>query len=272
MTLYLRRRARFSAGFLRLVLGEAGGGHDYRVELTVGGPIDPRSGMVVNITDVDAVLKAHVVRPLHGTLLDRDVTAFRDIPPTPENLVRFIWDACAPVLPTPSRLARVTLGPTPTVWAELSGVAPQAPKGNLPVLTVTRSYDFSASHRLHSRLLSDEENAALFGKCNWPNGHGHNYDVEVTLTGAPDPTTGLLFLPERLDALVDEEVLKPYDHRHLNHDAPEFRDLNPTSENLTRVIWDKLARRLQSGDLGGARLFKVAVRETPRNYFEYYGE
>ena len=79
MTMYLRRRAQFSAGFLHAPAGETGGGHNFRVELTVGGAIDPRSGMVVNITDVDAVLKARVVRPLHGTLLDRDVAAFRDM-------------------------------------------------------------------------------------------------------------------------------------------------------------------------------------------------
>ncbi len=272
MTLYLRRRASFSAGFLRPPVGEAGAGHDYGVELTVGGPIDPRSGMVVNIKDVDAVLKAQVVRPLHGRLLDRDVPAFRDHPPTPEGLARFVWDHCGPALPPPSRLARITVRPTPTLWAELSLLDPRRPRqeGTSPVLTLTRAYDFSASHRLHSRHLSDAQNEEVFGKCNRPNGHGHNYEVEVTLAGEPDPVTGLLVSPDVLDAVMEEEVLGPYDHRHLNYDAPEFRDLNPTSENLTRVIWDKLARRQDA--LGPARLFRVVVRETARNYFEYYGE
>ncbi|MBV9850887.1 MAG: 6-carboxytetrahydropterin synthase [Armatimonadetes bacterium] len=274
MTMYLRRRAQFSAGFLNAPAGGTGGGHNYTVELTVGGAIDPRSGMVVNITDVDAVLKAKVVRPLDGALLDRDVPAFRDTPPTPENVARFVWHQCGPAMPPASRLARVTLRPLPTLWTELTTLDPRLPttKGDSPVLTVTRAYDFSASHRLHSLSLSDAENREIFGKCNWENGHGHNYEVEVTLAGAPDPKTGLLFAPETLDAAVDVEVLQPYDHRHLNYDAPEFRDLNPTSENLTRVIWDKLSRRLASADLGGARLYRVAVRETARNYFEYFGE
>ena len=274
MTMYLRRRAQFSAGFSCAPIGEVGGGHNYRVELTVGGLIDARSGMVVNITDVDAVLKARVVRLMNGMLLDRDVAAFRDVPPTAENLARWIWEECGPALPPPGRLVRVTLWPTDSRWVELATLAPHHPtqKGTTPVLTVTRAYDFSASHRLHSLHLSDAENAAVFGKCNRENGHGHNYEVEVTLTGTPDPATGRLLPPETLDALVEQEVLSPYDHRHLNYDAPEFRDLNPTSENLTRVIWDKLSRRLSSTDLGGARLYKVAVRETARNYFEYYGE
>lgn len=140
------------------------------------------------------------------------------------------------------------------------------------MVTMTRAYDFSASHRLHSDALSDSENAEIFGKCNWANGHGHNYEVEVTLAGEPDKRTGRLFPPADLDQLVEEEVLRPYDHKHLNYDTPDFRDLNPTSENLTRVIWDKLSRRIPTHDNAGARLYKVTVRETARNYFEYYGE
>ena len=268
--MYLRRRAQFSAGLFQV----PGGGHNYRVDLTVAGAIDPRSGMVINITDVDAVLKAGVVRPLHGTLLDRDVAAFRDQPPTPENLTRFIWEECAPALPPQGRLARVTLQPTDTLRAELSILDPRRPRqeGTSPVLTLTRTYDFSASHRLHSQHLSDAENAEVFGKCNRANGHGHNYEVEVTLTGPTDPATGRLLPLETLDSVVDEEVLTPFDHRHLNYDIPEFRDLNPTSENLTRVIWDRLSRRLSATDIGPASLYRVVVRETARNYFEYYGE
>ena len=271
--MYLRRRAAFSAGFRRPPPGDTGRGHDYLCELTVGGRVDPDTGMVVNIKDVDAVLKARVTGPLAGKLLDADVPAFADTPPTPENLVRLIWDCCRPVLPPQSALARVTLWPTPTLQAALSVVPfpdihhPQ----EAPMLTVTRTYDFSASHRLHSQTLSDEENAEIFGKCNWENGHGHNYEVEVTLTGDPNPRTGLLWDLDRLDRIVDEEVLTPYDHKHLNYDTPDFRDLNPTSENLTQVVWDNLSRRLHREDLGGARLYRVAVRETARNYFECYG-
>ena len=268
MSMYLRRRATFSAGFQRPLPGDSGRGHDYQVELTVGGDIDPQTGMVLNIKDVDAVLQAKIARPLGGKLLDAEVGAFRDVPPTPENLTRYLWDECRFAFPAPSRLARVTLWPTPYVRAELSTI--ETPS-KTPMLTVTRTYDFSASHRLHSHSLSDADNAEIFGKCNWENGHGHNYDVEVTLAGDPDPRTGWLFDGAVLDRIVDEAVLKPYDHKHLNHDTADFRALNPTSENVTKVIWDNLARRLAQEDLGNARLYRVAVRETARNYFEYYG-
>ena len=273
MMMYLRRRAGFSAGFRRPPPGERGRGHDYLCELTVGGAIDLGTGMVINIKDVDAVLKAQVVGPLEGRLLDAEVPAFADTPPTPENLVRLIWDRCRPALPPRSALARVTLWPTPTLRAELSAIHPTHPQtpNEAPMLTVTRTYDFSASHRLHSWTLSDEENADVFGKCNWENGHGHNYEIEVTLAGDPDPRTGQVGDLGRLDRIVEEEVLTPYDHKHLNYDVAAFRDLNPTSENLTRVIWDNLSRRLGDEALGGARLYRVAVRETARNYFECYG-
>ena len=149
MTMYLRRRAAFSAGFTQAIPGDSGRGHDYLCELTVGGEIDRQTGMVVNIKDVDAVLQSQVVGPLDGRLLDRDVPAFRDAPPTPENLARFLWGRCRTELPPQSRLARLTLWPKATLRAELSTI--QTPNEAL-MLTVTRTYDFSASHRLHSRV------------------------------------------------------------------------------------------------------------------------
>ena len=274
MSIYLRRRASFSAGFRQPPPGETGRGHDYLVEMTVGGVVDQKTGMVINIKDVDAILKAQVITPLHGRLLDEDVLPLRDMLPTPENLVRFLWDRCHTALPPEGRLARLTLWPTAALKAELS-LMPLEPKFlelEPPMLTVTRTYDFSASHRLHSAALSAAENAEIFGKCNWENGHGHNYEVEVTLTGSPDPATGQLWDGVCLDQIVKEQVLDPYDHKHLNYDTSDFRDLNPTSENLTQVIWNNLSRRLSREMLGEVRLYRVAVRETPRNYFEYYGE
>jgi 6-pyruvoyltetrahydropterin/6-carboxytetrahydropterin synthase len=139
------------------------------------------------------------------------------------------------------------------------------------MVTVTRTYEFSASHRLHAEGLSDSRNLDLFGKCNWVNGHGHNYEVEVSLSGDPDPVSGRLADLDAVDKVVDETILTPFDHRHLNMDVPEFRGVNPTSENLTLVIWNRLAASWDAAGLSGARLHRVAVRETPRNYFEYYG-
>lgn len=137
-------------------------------------------------------------------------------------------------------------------------------------VSLTRAYDFSASHRLHSKKLTDDENREIFGKCNNPNGHGHNYEVEVTISGEPDERTGMLYSLEALDQVVEEEVLLPFDHKHLNLDVPDFADRNPTSEVLTVVIWERLARRISVS--GNPRLSKVLVRETARNSFEYRGE
>ncbi len=111
MTMYLRRRAAFSAGFSQAIPGDMGRGHDYLCELTVGGEIDPNTGMVINIKEVDAVLKSEVVGQLGGKLLDTEVRAFQDAPPTPENMVHFLWGRCRTALPPRSRLGRLTLWP-----------------------------------------------------------------------------------------------------------------------------------------------------------------
>jgi 6-pyruvoyltetrahydropterin/6-carboxytetrahydropterin synthase len=134
---------------------------------------------------------------------------------------------------------------------------------------VTRRYGFAASHRLHSPLLSAEENRSLYGKCNNPFGHGHNYVVEVSARGPADPRTGLAVDVEALDTLVRSHILKPLDHRNLNEDVNSFQGLPPTSENLLVEI----CRRLK-GDWSTAfpgewpKLEKVRISETPRNIFE----
>jgi 6-pyruvoyltetrahydropterin/6-carboxytetrahydropterin synthase len=127
--------------------------------------------------------------------------------------------------------------------------------------SVTRRYRFCAAHRLHTDGLSPEENRAAFGKCNNPNGHGHNYVVFVTATIGPDSSLG----PDttRLDEVVAETILKRFDHRDLNQD-PLFADRTTTGENLVVSIWDLLEQRLPEG-----RLEKVGVIETRDNYFEY---
>lgn len=127
--------------------------------------------------------------------------------------------------------------------------------------SVTRRYRFCAAHRLHTDGLSPEENRAAFGKCNNPNGHGHNYVVFVTAAIGPDSSLG----PDtaRLDEVVEETILKRFDHRDLNQD-PLFADRTTTGENLVVSIWDLLEQRLPEG-----RLTKVGVIETRDNYFEY---
>jgi 6-pyruvoyltetrahydropterin/6-carboxytetrahydropterin synthase len=134
------------------------------------------------------------------------------------------------------------------------------------VICLTRRYWFPAAHVLRSPVLSDAENTRLYGKCANPHGHGHNYGVEVSVTGERDPCTGFIAPPEVLDALVRSRVLDRFAHRLLNDD-PLFRDLVPTAENIARVVYRELAAPLE--DKAGGRLVRVGVIETPRNRFDY---
>ena len=137
------------------------------------------------------------------------------------------------------------------------------------MMRLTRRYGFCASHRLHSEALTEDENRELYGKCNNPHGHGHNYVVEVTVAGCVSPKTGLLLRLEDLDSLVRDDILKEFDHRNLNREIPEFAAVVPTSENLARVIENRLSRNWSSRFYSGQpALEKVSLQETKRNRFE----
>ena len=129
-------------------------------------------------------------------------------------------------------------------------------------VSVTRRYRFCAAHRLHADHLTPEANRAVFGKCNNPNGHGHNYVVLVTVKSNGSQEACDL---ERLDRVVNETIVKRFDHQDLNRD-PEFAKLTTTGENLVKLIWDLLVPQLPAG-----RLEKIGVIETRDNYFEYTG-
>jgi 6-pyruvoyltetrahydropterin/6-carboxytetrahydropterin synthase len=129
-----------------------------------------------------------------------------------------------------------------------------------------RRYRFSASHRLHSSKLSEEENRRVYGKCNNPHGHGHNYVVEVSVSGTVDPATGMIANLADLDSFVEREVIEPFDHKSLNEDVAEFRENVPTTENVCKEIYQRLKH------FPKAKLERVRVEETGNNTFEYAGE
>ena len=134
-------------------------------------------------------------------------------------------------------------------------------------VTISRRAHFNAAHRLYRKDWSDEKNNMIFGKCNNPNFHGHNYELIVSVTGAIDPETGYVLDVKVLTDLIKEEVENPFDHKNLNLDVPEFQDLNPTAENIVVVIWNKLRNRLDlKFDLN------VVLYETPRNFVTYNGQ
>jgi len=137
----------------------------------------------------------------------------------------------------------------------------------MPTARVTRRVHFCAGHRLHNPDWDDERNRATYGLCNNPNGHGHNYDLEVTVEGKVDPETGYVMDLKKLKELLGETVLGDLDHANLNVDVPWLAGMVPTTENLAVAIWRQL-----DGRLGPVRLTSVRLWETERNMVEYRGD
>ena len=141
------------------------------------------------------------------------------------------------------------------------------PESTTPQVTVTRRLQFNAAHRVHNPALSDAENVRLFGKCNNPNWHGHNYTLDVSVQGTIDPTTGYVVDLGTLKQLVNERVVDKIDHRNFNLDVDFMRGVIPTSENIIVAIWRQIAPAVSPG-----RLVRLVLWETPNNYVEYTGE
>jgi len=135
------------------------------------------------------------------------------------------------------------------------------------MIYLTRKAEFSAAHVYHNDKFSPEENRRIFGKCNNPHGHGHNYTLEVTVKGEIEPASGFVVDLKELKDIMNREVIDALDHRHLNKEVPEFKTAIPTTENLAIVIWNRLAGKLQN-----AKLHRVRVYETPDLFADFYGE
>lgn len=131
---------------------------------------------------------------------------------------------------------------------------------------VTRKAHFSAAHRLFNPAFTDEQNEAIFDKCNNLRGHGHNYEIEVTVAGNPDPKTGYVIDLKKLSELIDDIILSKVDHKHLNFDVPALDGIIPTAENIALVFWKLLDPRITEG-----KLYKIRVAESDNNYAEYLG-
>ncbi len=136
-------------------------------------------------------------------------------------------------------------------------------------MLITRRFDFSASHVCRNPQLSDEENVKIYGAAANPNGHGHNYVVEVSLEGQPDPLTGMVMDLKDLKQILTTEVEDVYDHRFLNREVPAFANVVPTVENIAIDIWRRVAHKIPEGS---GKLHCVRVYETPELFADYYGE
>lgn len=212
---------------------------------TLDGEPHPVTGYICNIKVIDETLRQVAIPLARG-----------HVGASPESYLARLRDGLATRAPTGTRWAGHELFATTCLRYEVTTAMPD-------LVQVTQSFEFSASHRLHCPSLSDDENRRIFGKCNNPTGHGHNYQLEVTVAGRIDAATQRLIDIRALERVVKERVVDRFDHKHLNTDCGEFKDLNPSVENIARVIWSLLEDRFAP-----AALHRVRVWETPKTCAE----
>jgi len=231
-----------------------GHGHNYVLFVSIGGNLD-KSGMVINLSEVKQVIAREVTAQLDFSYLNEAWPEFQQTLPTTENLARVIWQRLAPYLP----LVQVQLFEHPKLWADYQGNDMEA--------YLTISTHFSAAHRLTRPDLSDAENWQIYGKCARPNGHGHNYHLEVTVQGQINPRTGMIVDLAACQKVIDDCVVEPFDHTFLNKDVPYFADVVPTAENIAVYIRQLLQQPISGL---GAKLYRVKLIESPNNSCEVY--
>jgi 6-pyruvoyltetrahydropterin/6-carboxytetrahydropterin synthase len=232
-------------GFAGIPIAEAFAAHHEITVALVGRP-DPRTGYLVGIQDVDALVRAH------GWPLLEEMSREPGIP-SAGCAVRRLAGALVPHRPAGCRLHSVEWAPSPFLQHSWSPDMPDH-------ATLTEHFEFSAAHRLHCPDLGDDENRRIFGKCNHPSGHGHNYRVAVSVrvaVGAGAPALGA----GALASIVNRCVIDRFDHRHLNVDCPEFAGLNPSVEHIAMVCHGLLGREVAAA---GAALARVTVWETEK--------
>jgi 6-pyruvoyltetrahydropterin/6-carboxytetrahydropterin synthase len=229
----------------------------FRLCVTLEGDLEPRSQYLVNIKAIDdAVRNAAVPHVLHRRMQGTLGAGGRVLVELFEVL-RGAFGGEGSEWPG-ARVVALELHQTP--YQKIAVLAEE-----VPVVRLSCMFEFSAAHRLHNPRLSDEENTATFGKCNNPFGHGHNYQVQVTIKGPPDERGMVMHIPD-LEKLVDDVVIRHFDHKHLNLEVPEFHPetgLIPSVENIAKVAYERLKPRL------GTKLASVTVWETPKTWAEF---
>jgi 6-pyruvoyltetrahydropterin/6-carboxytetrahydropterin synthase len=267
MKCIINRRAQFSASHRYWLpeLSEAenqaafglcaqpyGHGHNYVLYISLYGDIDDY-GMVLNLSDVKHVIKKEVTGQLDYGFLNEVWAEFKETLPTTENIARVIWQRLAPHFP----LVRIQLFEHPELFAEYLGNDMEA------LLTI--GTHFSAAHRLALDSLTLEQNSEIYGKCARVNGHGHNYHLEVTVTGEIDARTGMIVDLVKLHELVDRYAVEPLDHTFLNKDISHFAKVVPTAENIAVYIGHLLEQPIREL---GVELHKLKLVESPNNSCE----
>lgn len=226
-----------------------GMGQFFELRVTVEGPLQPPGDYLLPLKNIDAAVREKVV-----PIFSRDILAGQFGTGIPTLLkswpaLRSTWENLS--------LARLQLDLTPYCAITLNN-------SELPMIRLSQKFEFCASHRLHNATLSADENRRIFGKCNNSHGHGHNYELQVTLRGKPDANGQLLPIAD-FERIVSENVIEKFDHKNLNCELPEFREAIPSVENIARVIYQLLKPRFT----GGVELALVTVWETSKTSSEY---
>lgn len=227
----------------------------YELEIACRGEPDPVTGYLVDIKAVDQAVRSQAV-----PLMERFARTSPQV--SPSVVLRQMIGSLARVLPVHSGLLHVT----PTFSLEIFAMAPS-------VVHLRQMFEFAASHRLHAEQLSDEENRKHYGKCNNPNGHGHNYKLQPTVALRIDSDEALRFGLPQLESLVDEVLIERFDHKHLNLDTEEFADgsgVIPSVENIAKVCHDLLAPKIAEAS-PAASLHAITVWETDKTSATYPG-
>lgn len=227
-------------------------GHYFRLRATLTGDLEPSSNYLLNIKQIDQVLR--------DVAIPRVSAVVRDHPSTFGTGGRLVAQLFGDLRGSwsPAGLDQLSLELSPTL-----SVGCRAEE--FPMTRLSQRFEFSATHRLHNPKLSDEQNRRTYGKCNNPHGHGHNYEVQVTLRGEPDERGVLVDVPA-FERVVAEAVIDRFDHKNLNAELPEFRERIPSVENIAQVIYRLLQPRFAAAR---AELAAVTVWETPKTWCEY---
>jgi 6-pyruvoyltetrahydropterin/6-carboxytetrahydropterin synthase len=223
--------------------------HFFALRVTLGGAVDPKSSYLRNIKQIDDRVRSVGLPVLESLVRDGSFTHARALGGL-HNALRDAWPG--------SELVRLELHLSPYQSIAILSSEPT-------MIRLSQKFEFSAAHRLHNPELSDDANRATFGKCNNPHGHGHNYEVEVTLAGTPDATGTLIPVPD-FERIVDDHAIDALDHKFLNVEVDAFKTLNPSVENIAKVVYQMLKSPLSRDH---CRLERVTVWETPKTWAEY---
>ena len=229
----------------------------YRVTVTVAGEPAADTGYVINIRTIDEAVRDQAVPMIRRAV--RDAPLGWGAAGLVAGCFRALRESFLPL-----HLDGLELHLSP--FTRLATSAALMGDQDSPMVLLHHTFEFAASHRLHNPAFSEAQNLEAFGKCNNPHGHGHNYVLQVTLRGGQIDAGGMVMAVAELERIVEERVIDPFDHRHLNLEVAEFRTLNPSVENIAKVIFGKLQPALAEA---GGNLDAVTVWETPKTWCEY---